>query len=192
MKHVLVIGAEVNSAIVNWKDRDTCILFGDGAGAAIFSAHHSDTDGILAIKLGGDGNYGNLLNLPNSGCRAFPEIPGRYITMQGNEVFKQAVRNMSECAVCVLDRAGLSPQDVNLLIPHQANIRIIDAVAKRLGLPEEKVFVNIADYGNTTAGTIPIALCEALEQGRINKGDVVVVDAFGAGLTWGAMVFRWA
>ncbi len=192
MKHVLVIGAEVNSAIVNWKDRDTCILFGDGAGAAIFSAHHSDSDGILAIKLGGDGNYGNLLNLPNSGCRAFPEIPGRYITMQGNEVFKQAVRNMSECAVCVLDRAGLSPQDVNLLIPHQANIRIIDAVAKRLGLPEEKVFVNIADYGNTTAGTIPIALCEALEQGRINKGDVVVVDAFGAGLTWGAMVFRWA
>lgn len=192
MKHVLVIGAEVNSAIVNWKDRDTCILFGDGAGAAIFSAHHSDSDGILAIKLGGDGHYGNLLNLPNSGCREFPEAPGRYITMQGNEVFKQAVRNMSECAVCVLDRAGLSPQDVNLLIPHQANIRIIDAVAKRLGLPEEKVFVNIADYGNTTAGTIPIALCEALEQGRINKGDVVVIDAFGAGLTWGAMVFRWA
>jgi len=192
MKHVLVIGAEVNSAIVNWKDRDTCILFGDGAGAAIFSAHHSDSDGILAIKLGGDGNYGNLLNLPNSGCRAFPEVPGRYITMQGNEVFKQAVRNMAECAVCVLDRAGLSPQDVDLLIPHQANIRIIDAVAKRLGLPDEKVFVNIADYGNTTAGTIPIALCEALEQGRINKGDVVVIDAFGAGLTWGAMVFRWA
>lgn len=192
MKHVLVIGAEVNSAIVNWKDRDTCILFGDGAGAAIFSAHHSDSDGILAIKLGGDGNYGNLLNLPNSGCREFPEVPGRYITMQGNEVFKQAVRNMYDCAVCVLDRAGLAPQDVNLLIPHQANIRIIDAVAKRLGLPEEKVFVNISDYGNTTAGTIPIALCEALEQGRINKGDVVVIDAFGAGLTWGAIVFRWA
>lgn len=192
MKHVLVIGADVNSAIVNWKDRDTCILFGDGAGAAVFSEHHSNSDGVLAITLGGDGSYGNLLNLPNSGCRPFPEVPGRYITMQGNEVFKQAVRNMAECAMCVLDRAGLVPQDVNLLIPHQANIRIIDAVAKRLGLSEEKVFVNIADYGNTTAATIPIALCEALEQGRINKGDVIVIDAFGAGLTWGAMALRWA
>lgn len=192
MHHVLVIGAEVNSSILDWKDRDTCILFGDGAGAAIFSAYHSDDEGILAVKLGGDGGCGNLLNLPNSGCQPFPDIKGRFIRMQGNEVFKQAVRNMYECAVCVLDRAGLSPADVSLLIPHQANIRIIDAVAKRLGLPEERVFCNIADYGNTSAGTIPIALCEAVEQGRVKKGDVIVIDAFGAGLTWGAMVFRWA
>ena len=192
MKHVLVIGAEVNSSIVNWKDRDTCILFGDGAGAAIFSAHHSDSDGVLATKLGGDGTFTNLLELANSGCRPNPDVPGRYIIMQGNEVFKQAVRNMYECAVCVLDRAGLTSQDVSLLIPHQANTRIIEAVAKRLNLPAEKVFVNIADYGNTSAATIPIALCEALEQGRIKKGDVVVMDAFGAGLTWGALVMRWA
>ena len=192
MKNVLVIGAEVNSSIVNWKDRDTCILFGDGAGAAIFSAQHSDTDGILAAKLGGDGNLTSLLEVANSGCRPNPDVPGRYITMQGNEVFKQAVRNMSECAVCVLDRAGLTPKDVSLLIAHQANTRIIEAVAKRLALPAEKVFVNIANYGNTSAATIPIALCEALEQGRINKGDVLVMDAFGAGLTWGAMVMRWA
>ena len=192
MKNVLVIGAEVNSAILNWKDRDTCILFGDGAGAAVFSAHSSDTDGVLAIELGGDGNYTDLLHLPNSGCRAFPDEPGRYIKMQGNEVFKQAVRNMAECALCVLARAGLTSQDVSLLIAHQANIRIIDAVAKRLELPKEKAFVNIADYGNTSAATIPIALCEALEQGRINKGDVIVIDAFGAGLTWGAMALRWA
>jgi 3-oxoacyl-[acyl-carrier-protein] synthase-3 len=196
MKHVLVIGAEVNSTIVNWKDRDTCILFGDGAGAAIFSECHSDSDGILAAKLGGDGNFDTLLELQNSGSRVFTDAEGnktgRWITMQGNEVFKQAVRNMAECAVCVLDRAGLTAHDVSLLIPHQANTRIIEAVAKRLALPSEKVFVNIENYGNTSAATIPIALCEALEQGRIRKGDVVVMDAFGAGLTWGALAMRWA
>lgn len=192
MKNVLVLGAEVNSAIVNWKDRDTCILFGDGAGAAIFSAHASETDGVLSMKLGGDGSFDHLLNLPNSGCRHFPDAPGRFITMQGNEVFKQAVRNMSECAISVLETAGLAAGDVSLLIPHQANTRIIDAVAKRLNIPEEKVFVNIADYGNTSAATIPIALCEAVEQGRLKKGDVLVIDAFGAGLTWGALAMRWA
>ena len=192
MKNVLVIGAEVNSAIVNWKDRDTCILFGDGAGAAVFSAHHSDTEGMLSAKLGGDGNLTDLLELANSGIRPNPNVPGRYITMQGNEVFKQAVRNMSECAVCALDRAGLTPHDVSLLIAHQANTRIIEAVAKRLDLPSEKVFINIADYGNTSAATIPIALCEALEQGRVKKDDVLVLVAFGAGLTWGALTLRWA
>ena len=192
MKHVLVIAAEVNTSLVNWKDRDTCILFGDGAGAAVFSAHVSDTDGVLSMKLGGDGEFGPLLTLPNSGCRPYPEVPGRFIVMQGNEVFKQAVRNMADCGISVLEQAGLTAADVSLLIPHQANIRIIDAVSKRLGVPEEKVFVNIAKYGNTSAATIPIALCEALEQGRIKKGDVVVVDAFGAGLTWGAMAIRWA
>ncbi len=196
MKHVLVVAAEVNTSIVDWKDRDTCILFGDGAGAAVFSECHSDTDGILSIKLGGDGNYGELLELPNSGCRVYTDESGnklgRYIIMQGNEVFKQAVRNMAECAVCVLDRAGLTTQEVSLFIPHQANTRIIEAVAKRLAVPAEKVFVNIANYGNTSAATIPIALCEAFEQGRVKKGDVIVVDAFGAGLTWGAMAIRWA
>ena len=191
MKNVLVIGAETNSAITDWKDRDTCILFGDGAGAALFTVHQSETEGILSAKLGGDGNFDYLLSIANSGCRPNPDVPGRYITMRGNEVFKQAVRNMSECAVCVLDRAGLTPHDVSLLIAHQANTRIIDAVAKRLDLPPEKVFVNIGDYGNTTAATIPIALCEALEQGRVKKGDVIVMDAFGAGLTWGALVMRW-
>ncbi|HON46952.1 MAG: ketoacyl-ACP synthase III [Kiritimatiellae bacterium] len=190
-KHVLVIGAEVNSAIVNWKDRDTCILFGDGAGAAVFSVHASDTEGVLSAKLGGDGNLTDLLEIANSGVRPNPDVPGRYITMQGNEVFKQAVRNMSECAVCALDRAGLSSNDISLMIAHQANTRIIDAVARRLDLPSEKVFVNIADYGNTSAATIPIALCEALEQGRVKKGDVLVLVAFGAGLTWGALTLRW-
>lgn len=192
MKNILVIGVELNSRILDWTARDTCILFGDGAGAAVFTACPKEEGGVIAFKLGSDGNYGDLLTLVNSGCKEFPEYKGRFITMHGNEVFKQAVRTMSECAVCVLDRAGLSPLDVSLLIPHQANIRIIDAVAKRLNLPPEKVFVNIEKYGNTTAATIPIALCEALEQNRIHKGDVVLMDAFGAGLTWGAFVMRWA
>ena len=192
MKNVLVVAAEVNTSVVNWKDRDTCILFGDGAGAAVFTAHDaSHKDGVLSMKLGGDGEYAPLLGLPNSGCRPFPDAAGRFIIMQGNEVFKQAVRNMAECGVSVLEQAGLTAADVSLLIPHQANIRIIDAVASRLGVPPEKVFVNIEKYGNTSAATIPIALCEALEQGRLKKGDVLVVDAFGAGLTWGAMAIRW-
>ena len=192
MRHVLVVAAEVNTSVVNWKDRDTCILFGDGAGAAVFSAHDAaNKDGVLSMKLGGDGAYASLLHLPNSGCRHFPETAGRHIVMQGNEVFKQAVRNMAECGASVLEQAGLTAADVSLLIPHQANIRIIDAVASRLGVPAEKVFVNIEKYGNTSAATIPIALCEALEQGRLKAGDVLVIDAFGAGLTWGAMAIRW-
>ena len=192
MKNIMVIGAELNSNILNWTSRDTCILFGDGAGAAIFSACDPAEGGMIAFKIGGDGTYDDLLKIVNSGCKKHPEFDGRYITMHGNEVFKQAVRTMYDCAVCVLDRAGLAPQDVSLLIPHQANIRIIDAVARRLELPSEKVFVNIEKYGNTTAGTIPIALCEALEQNRIRKGDIILMDAFGAGLTWGAFVMRWA
>ena len=193
MRNVMVIGAEVNSSITNWQDRDTCILFGDGAGAALFTAHDGAAGGgILSAKLGGDGNFAGLLEIANSGCRPYPEVPGRFIIMQGNEVFKQAVRNMYECAVNVLEKADLTSADVSLLIPHQANTRIIGAVAKRLGLPDEKVFVNIADYGNTSAATIPIALCEALEQKRLKRGDVLVIDAFGAGLTFGAMAIRWS
>jgi len=191
MKHVLVLGAEVNSSVTNWKDRDTCVLFGDGAGAALFSACDPEAGGVLSMKLGGDGGLASLLSMANSGCRPFPDVPGRYILMQGNEVFKQAVRNMTECANDVLGQAGLTVADVALLIPHQANTRIIDAVASRLGIPEEKVFVNIAKYGNTSAATIPIALCEAVEQGRLKPGDVLVIDAFGAGLTWGALAIRW-
>ena len=193
MKNVLVVAAEVNTSVVNWKDRDTCILFGDGAGAALFTAHDaSRKDGVLSMKLGGDGEFAPLLGLPNSGCRPFPEAAGRFIVMQGNEVFKQAVRNMAECATTVLEQAHLKAEDVTLLIPHQANIRIIDAVATRLGVPAERLFINIEKYGNTSAATIPIAMCEAVEQGRLKKGDVLVIDAFGAGLTWGAMAIRWA
>ncbi len=191
MKHILVIASEINSSLVNWKDRDTCILFGDGAGAAVISASTEGNSGVLSSTLGGDGAFEELLYLPNSGCREYPDAPGRYIVMQGNEVFKQAVRNMTECANKVLAKAGLTGDDVNLLIPHQANTRIIDAVSSRLKIPAEKVFVNIAKYGNTSAASIPIALCEAVNEGRLKSGDILVIDAFGAGLTWGAMAIRW-
>ena len=190
MKHVLVVSSEILTSTVDWKDRDTCVLFGDGAGAAVYSASDEEGRGILSMTLGGDGTHCDILKLPNSGCRAFPEHPGRFIQMQGNDVFKLAVRTMSECAIEVLTSAGLTTADVKLIIPHQANIRIIEAIATRLKVTDEQMFVNIEKYGNTSSATIPIALCEALEQGRLKKGDVVVFDAFGAGLTWGAMVVK--
>jgi len=196
MKNILVIASEVNTAMIDWNDRDTCILFGDGAGAAVFTATEEENTGVLSMELGGDGSCQELLVLPNSGSRKYTKPDGtpvlRAIQMTGNEVFKHAVRRMNEAALTVLEKAGLSNDDVDLLIAHQANIRIIEAVAKRLKLPPEKVYVNIHKYGNTSAATIPIALCEAVQEGRIKRGDLLVVDAFGAGLTWGAMAIRWA
>ena len=191
MKNVLVIAAETVTSTIDWTDRDTCVLFGDGAGAVILSASEEENTGILSMKLQSDGTYSDLLKLPNSGSRTFPEHPGRFIKMQGNDVFKHAVRDMTDCASDVIAAAGLTIADVTLLIPHQANIRIIDAIATRLKVPPEKLFINIDRYGNTSSATIPIALCEALEQNRIKSGDVFVIDAFGAGLTWGAMAIRW-
>jgi len=196
MKNILVIASEVNTAMVDWTDRDTCILFGDGAGAAVFTASDDETKGVLSMELGGDGSLQDLLVLPNSGSRKYTNPDGtptlRATQMTGNEVFKNAVRRMNEAAISVLKQADLSSEDVSLLIAHQANIRIIEAVAKRLKLPAEKVFVNIEKYGNTSAATIPIALCEAVEQNLLKSGDILVIDAFGAGLTWGAMAIRWA
>ncbi|MCL1922075.1 MAG: ketoacyl-ACP synthase III [Kiritimatiellaeota bacterium] len=191
MKHVMVIAAEVVTSSLDWTDRDTCVLFGDGAGAVVLSAAEGGGAGILSMRLQADGNYADILKLPNSGSRAFPEYAGRFIKMQGNDVFKHAVRDMTECATDALAAAGLTIGDVSLVIPHQANIRIIDAIATRLGVPPEKVFINIEKYGNTSSATIPIALCEAVEQGRLKPGDVFIIDAFGAGLTWGAMAIRW-
>jgi len=191
MKNVLVVAAEVVTSSLDWTDRDTCVLFGDGAGAVVLSASEDDTAGILSMSLQADGTYSDFLKLPNSGCRVFPEYAGRFVKMQGNDVFKHAVRDMVDCASDVIAAAGLTIDDIALFIPHQANIRIIDAIATRLKMPPEKVFVNIQHYGNTSSATIPIALCEAVEQGRINPGDVFVIDAFGAGLTWGAMAIRW-
>jgi 3-oxoacyl-[acyl-carrier-protein] synthase-3 len=191
MKHGLVVSSEILSSTVDWSDRDTCLLFGDGAGAVVYSASDEEGRGILSMTLGGDGNHCDILKLPNSGCRVYPEYKGCYLQMHGNDVFKLAVRTMSECAIEVLTAAGLTADDVHLVIPHQANIRIIDAITARLKIPKEKMFVNIEKYGNTSSATIPIALCEAIEQGRLTRGDIVVFDAFGAGLTWGAMALKY-
>ncbi|WP_094605498.1 3-oxoacyl-[acyl-carrier-protein] synthase 3 protein 1 [Sporomusa silvacetica DSM 10669] len=194
-KKVLVIGAETLSKILDWTDRNTCVLFGDGAGAAVL-AEMSPGYGILASQLGADGAGGDLLKLPAGGSRnpATDETVSQrmhFIHMSGNEVFKFAVKIMGEAASKTLEAAGLSAADVDCLIPHQANIRIIQSAAKRLKLPMDKVMVNVDKYGNTSAASIPIALEEAVHSGKIKQGDHVVLVGFGAGLTWASAVMKW-
>lgn len=195
-KNVLVIGADILSRIVNWKDRSTCVLFGDGAGAAVISRVEKGC-GILEVELGADGTGCDFLRLPVGGSLKPLTVENcesveRYICMAGSEVFKFAVRIMAESAANVLNKAGLPKNSVDCLIPHQANIRIIEAAAKRLDLSMDKVFVNVHKYGNTSAASIPVALHEAFLEGRIKKGDNVVLVGFGAGLTWGACLMKWA
>lgn len=192
---VLVIGAETLSKITNWEDRNTCVLFGDGAGAVVLRPAPEES-GILAFKLWSDGAGGPHLLMPAGGSRrpaTRETVDGKqhYIHMNGREVFKFAVRIMGEAAEEVLAAAGLDKTDLDFFIPHQANIRIIDAAAKRLGLPMEKVLVNVDRYGNTSTASIPLALEEAVRSGRIKKGDHIVMVGFGAGLTWGAAAIRW-
>jgi 3-oxoacyl-[acyl-carrier-protein] synthase-3 len=181
----LVIGAERFSKIVNWKDRTTCILFGDGAGAVVLKK--SEEEGILGFDLGADGSYGDLLYVPSVGSNE--EFPF-YVRMRGNEVFKVAVRTMVDSALRVLEKTGISPQEIDLLVPHQANLRIINAVAERLGIDREKIFVNLNRYGNTSAASIPIALDEAVREGRIREGSLVLLIGFGGGFTWGSCILR--
>lgn len=190
----LVVGVEKLSAITDWQDRSTCVLFGDGAGAAILkrSKHHK---GILSTYVRSDGTLGDLLCRPSGGAvRPFStEVlndRSQFIRMNGREVFKHAVRSMSDAAAHALDRAKLTAADIDLMIPHQANVRIIEATAKHANIPLDKVYVNVDRYGNTSAASIPIALDEALETGRIGEGSTVLLVAFGAGFTWGAMVVR--
>lgn len=192
---VLVIGAETLSKITDWSDRNTAILFGDGAGAAVLG-ETTKGNGILGIHLGADGSGGDLLKVPAGGSRqpaSSETIVGRqhYISMNGNEVFKFAVKVMGEAATKALENAKLSPADIAYLVPHQANIRIIQSAAKRLRLPLERVIVNVDRYGNTSAASIPLALEEGVASGKIKNGDVVVLVGFGGGLTWGAVVLRW-
>ncbi|MBC7217902.1 MAG: ketoacyl-ACP synthase III [Candidatus Caldatribacterium sp.] len=190
----LVVGAETLSKIVDWQDRATCVLFGDGAGAVVLGL--DERPGILATYLGADGGGAHLLELPAGGSRmpaSFETVEKRlhYIKMNGNEVFKFAVRVVEEASRKVLEKAQKTIDDVSLFIPHQANIRIIQSAAKRLGIPEEKIFVNVDRYGNTSAASVPIALDEALRSQRIGKGDIVLLVGFGAGLTWGAALIEW-
>jgi 3-oxoacyl-[acyl-carrier-protein] synthase III len=190
---VLVVGAEKLHYHLDFTDRSTCVLFGDGAGAVVLEATNDDV-GMLASELGMDGSAAAILCIPRDGTagdRDFPKPKESRFEMDGPELFRRAVVRMGEASARVIEQAGLTLDQVDLLIPHQANVRIIDATARRLGLDSAKVFVNIGSYGNTSAATIPVALTEALEQGRIKPGDNVVFTAFGAGLSWAAAVVRW-
>jgi 3-oxoacyl-[acyl-carrier-protein] synthase-3 len=195
-KTVLVVGVEVLSKITDWTDRGTCVLLADGAGAAVLKASAEGGRGIIASYLGADGSRGDDLCMPAGGSRrpATPETLQQrlhYLKMNGNAIFKVAVRSMADSVSRVLRAARLKADDVKLLIPHQANLRIIEATAKLLGFPMHRVFVNIQKYANTSSATTIIALDEARRAGRILSGDVVVLVAFGAGLTWGGVAIRW-
>ena len=193
-KNALVIGVEVLSSATDYTDRNTCVLFGDGAGACVLEP--VKTGGILSHYLGADGDLANLLYLPGGGSR-YPTSKDtvkdrlHYIKMSGSEVFKSAVRLMTDAATRAVCDAGLGCKDIALLIPHQANIRIINSVRKRIGLPEEKVYLNVAKYGNVSAASTIIALCDAVKEKRIKKNDIVVLVAFGGGFTWGSLVMKW-
>ena len=191
---VLVVGSEKMSSIIDWQDRATCVLFGDGAGAAVFrrAKHHK---GILSTYMRSDGTLANLLYRPAGGaCMPFSEdvLKNRshYVKMAGREVFKHAVRSMADACDRALDGAKLTGKDIDLLIPHQANMRIIEATAKHANVSMDKVYVNVERYGNTSSASVPIALDEALETGRIKEGMHVLLVAFGAGFTWASMVLR--
>jgi 3-oxoacyl-[acyl-carrier-protein] synthase-3 len=194
--HALVVGAETLSHITDWTDRGTCVLFGDGAGAVVLEANTAP-GGVLSSVLGADGSGGEMLILPAGGS-AHPTTPDTLkrrqhsIQMQGPPVFRFATRVMPEASRKALERAGLTVDDVALFVPHQANDRILQAAARGLGVPQEKVFTNLARYGNTSSASIPIALCEAVEQGLVRRDDVIVCAGFGAGLTWAATVIRWS
>ncbi|MFT6106841.1 MAG: 3-oxoacyl-[acyl-carrier-protein] synthase-3 [Rickettsiales bacterium] len=187
-RNVVVIGADILSRIVDWKDRNTCVLFGDGAGAVLLQATEDQSSGILATKLYSDGKLNSILQ--TSGGVASTKNAG-IIQMQGKDVFKHAVDKMSKSVIDVLKEANLEKKDIDWLIPHQANARILLSVAKKLDLSLDKVVMTVADHANTSAASIPLALDFALENNKIKKGDIVVFEALGGGLTWGAAVIRW-
>ena len=193
-KNILVVGAEVLSRVVDWTDRGTCVLFGDGAGAAVIGP--TTRGQILSMVLGADGTKADLLKVPGGGA-AQPasaesvQARAHFLKMNGTEVFKHAVRGMSEAALAAVKKAGLKPEQIACVVPHQANVRIVQAVVERAGIPLGKVFLNVDRYGNMSAASTIVALCEAVRDGRIKKGDYVLLVVFGAGLTWGAAVLRW-
>ena len=196
MRNVLVIGAETLSKLVDWKDRSTCVLFADGAGAALVQRTTGDSR-VLSTHLYADGSKGGQLIVPGGGSRhpisqkVVDENLAKIKMANGNEVFKTAVRAMEEAAVAALKANGVEISDIDLFVPHQANGRIISATAQRLGLPRERIVVNIGRFGNTSAASIPIALDEAVRAGRLRPGDLLLLVAFGGGLTWGSALVRW-
>ena len=193
-RNALVVGAEVLSSFIDWTDHSTCVLFGDGAGACVLAP--VDRGGILATDMGSDGSAAELLYMPGGGSKYPPSHASvdqrqHFLRMNGTEIFKLAVRRMADSAKRVVQEAKLDPADVECFIPHQANTRIIEAIAKRADLPLERVYMNLQRYGNTSAASNLIALYEAVEEGRIQRGDHVVLVAFGAGLTWGSILLQW-
>jgi 3-oxoacyl-[acyl-carrier-protein] synthase-3 len=184
----LVVGGDVLSKILDWTDRSTLVLFGDGAGAVV--VEHVDEGGFLGFELGADGGGGEHLWLPGSGSRTFDD-PDRYVKMNGREVFKFATRVLVSSAEKVLDRCGKEVDDVDVYVPHQANVRIIDYAARKLGIPEDRVVVNVDRYGNTSSGSIPLALADADAEGRLEQGATVLMTGMGAGLTWGSALMEW-
>jgi len=195
-ERILVIGADLLSSVTNWTDRTTCVLFGDGAGAAIVAPVENGS-GLLAFDLGADGTGADALKIAAGGSK-MPithenlDAHANTISMQGREVFKFAVKVQSDAIERVLDKAGLKTDDLDLVVPHAANMRIIDSAVNRLGLPQDKFYTNLEKYGNTSAASIPIALDEAIQAGKVNKDDTIVTVGFGGGLTWAAGVMKWA
>ena len=194
-RNALVIGAEILTQYVDYSDRQTCVLFGDGAGAAVLGPVEGDR-GILATRIKSDGRYEEQLYSPGGGTRRPPSAEtlaagDHFFKMKGNELFKVAVRSMADISREVLEEAGQTPEDVNLFIPHQANQRITDAVASKLNVDDARVYSNIAMHGNTSSASIPIALDECVESGKIKKGDLILMASFGGGVTWGGVLMRW-
>ncbi len=191
IKHALIIGVDVSSKLVDWSDRRTCILFGDGAGAAILKA--DNTPGILSSSIYSDGSFNELLYVQNSPRSVDSTINPvtHYIQMQGNEVFKLAVATLGKLVDDTLSKIQISKDEITWLIPHQANLRIIKATAKKLGLPLERVILTVQDHGNTSAASVPLALDTAIQDGRIQKGDLLLLEAFGAGLVWGSALVKY-
>jgi 3-oxoacyl-[acyl-carrier-protein] synthase III len=189
-RHVLVVGSELNSRLVDWNDRSTCILFGDGAGAVVIGA--TDKPGLLSTHIHSDGQYQDLLYVPNpNACDPEDKTACRYLKMQGNEVFKVAVNTLGRIVDETLADNGLDKADIDWLVPHQANIRIITATAKKLRMPMEQVVVTVERQGNTSSASIPLALNEAIRDGRIQRGQTVLMEAFGGGFAWGSALLRY-
>jgi 3-oxoacyl-[acyl-carrier-protein] synthase III len=191
---LLIVGAETMTRIMDFRDRATCVLFGDGAGAAVISK--SETPGILSLHIGANGDDWELLHMPAGGSRIPPSEESvrnrlHYIKMKGNDIFKEAVKAMESAATQAIRKADITPDEIDLFIPHQANLRIMEAVRKRLDIAPEKVFINVDRYGNTSSASVPIALDEAVRSGRVQGGDLILFSVFGAGFTWASGVVRW-
>ncbi len=197
MEHILIIGSEKLSSLIDWEDRATCVLFGDGAGAAVLSRGDVPDSGVLGTLIGADGSNPSMLNVPAGGSEVPATVESvtsrqHFLKMNGREVFKFASRIMTQASWEILKRHNLTADDVDLIIPHQANIRIIESACKSMRVPIEKFFINLDRYGNTSSASVPLALDEAYRAGQIQPGQLVLLVAFGAGLTWGAALVKWS